>query len=766
MADLKESIEICRRVIKIHTNSRPAQAAYLVNLGLKLMELSIRSGSLADMDESIQVTQQALEMTWEQHSRRPAYLDKLAVRLGYRYSISMDAADLEDAIRAAQKAIDMTPKTHPEHAGFLNNLAVQLDSKYSRTGELADIEKSIQVSRESLLLVPKNIPDCAKFSKNLGSRLKNLYMITRDTAELKEAITHYESALSNISALPAVRIEAAREFIQCCALISDWQTAYKASEIGLGLFPELSLRPLKHSDRQHMLSQAAGFASDAASAALNAGKGPIVALNALEQGRGVLAASIEETRVDILDLRQTYPQLAERWVRLRGQWDAFSGELEGDRQSLWKTEAKREVTSKEFDELIAEIREQPEFVDFLRVPSEKSIYQAAVCGPIVVTHVSKFRCDAILIEHDQIRSLPLTSLNLDDIQKWAAQGNLARPEVLGWLWNTIAEPVLSVLGFTQILPITKLPRVWWINTGLLSSFPIHAAGRHSKGSTETVLSRVVSSYSSSVKAIIQSRKRPVTSSHSSSAVLIAMENTPGNFRLPFATKEVDILSNLCDSMGLASVKSQRCKQEVLHHFHQCMIFHFAGHGWTDAIDPLNSYLLLEDWRSDPLTVADLLDINVREKSPFLAYLSACGTGRIKGEKFMDESIHLLSAFQLAGFRHVIGTLWNVNDELCVDMARITYETIRDGGLTDESVCRGLHKATVELRDRWLGIPENSKTAGALIEEANRTVPECTQTVPSNDDDAKVDRLLRDVLLVDDDKVDEPLNWVPYIHFGA
>lgn len=35
------------------------------------------------------------------------------------------------------------------------------------------------------------------------------------------------------------------------------------------------------------------------------------------------------------------------------------------------------------------------------------------------------------------------------------------------------------------------------------------------------------------------------------------------------------------------------------------------------------------------------------------------------------------------------------------MARITNEGIRDRGMTDESVCWGLHNATRELRDQWL-----------------------------------------------------------------
>jgi hypothetical protein len=93
-------------------------------------------------------------------------------------------------------------------------------------------------------------------------------------------------------------------------------------------------------------------------------------------------------------------------------------------------------------------------------------------------------------------------------------------------------------------------------------------------------------------------------------------------------------------------------------------------------------------------------MNLREHSPFLAYLSAGGTGEIKDGRFIGESIHLISVCQLAWFRHVIGTLWEVNDESCVDISRITYEEMRSGGVSDESLCRGLHKATRELRDRW------------------------------------------------------------------
>ena len=54
---------------------------------------------------------------------------------------------------------------------------------------------------------------------------------------------------------------------------------------------------------------------------LCAGKEALVALNLLEQGRGVLAPSLQEMRTDILDLKECYPRLAEQLYHLRDELD-------------------------------------------------------------------------------------------------------------------------------------------------------------------------------------------------------------------------------------------------------------------------------------------------------------------------------------------------------------------------------------------------------------------------------------------------------------
>lgn len=315
--------------------------------------------------------------------------------------------------------------------------------------------------------------------------------------------------------------------------------------------------------------------------------------------------------------------------------------------------------------------------------------------------------------------------------------------------------------------------------GSLSRFPLHAAGYHGKGSTQTVLDRVMSSYSSSIRTIIHGRSRRIHESTplaQGQVVLVAMQDTPQQQRLPSATNEIELLRHLCKSMALHPVEPERYKSDILSHLRNCEIFHFAGYSKTDNFDPSQSYLLLRDWETDPLTVANILDLYIHDRPPFLVYLSACGTGEIRVKKLVDESIHLISVCQLTGFRHVIGTLWGVEDDICQDMARITYEEIRngiqDGRMMDESVCRGLHKATRELRDRWLDIPAGARRRSRFVERAG--AKHRKDIMNAREIDQRDDRSQRPAEeVVSDDKNDtttspttNPSNWVPYVHFGV
>ncbi|KAI1291225.1 CHAT domain-containing protein [Xylaria venustula] len=360
--------------------------------------------------------------------------------------------------------------------------------------------------------------------------------------------------------------------------------------------------------------------------------------------------------------------------------------------------------------------------------------------------ISPYRCDAFVIECHQVRVLRSPNLTFEQVHQHAKELRISRQlatpptSLLEWLWDVIAHPVLDALGFQNPASNTTWPHVWWIPTGLLSQLRLHAAGYHTNGSSETVLDRVMSSYASTVKVLIHGRQlhlrepvRPV----SDHALLVAMHKTPNlpaNGSLPFTIDEVEMVKGLCPSLQLQPITPSLRKDDVLQGLQACRIFHFAGHGSLDPIEPSQSCLLLEDWKTNPLTVGDIRDHRLQENPPFLGFLSACSTGANKAAKLADEGINLINAFQLAGFRHVVGTLWEVSDMHCVDVARVLYETLRDEGMTDIAVCQGLHRAVRALRDG--GIAADGTRDGTLI--SGTTEARCATNA----------------------------YWIPYVRFGV
>ncbi|GAB3003045.1 hypothetical protein GCM10027184_69890 [Saccharothrix stipae] len=89
----------------------------------------------------------------------------------------------------------------------------------------------------------------------------------------------------------------------------------------------------------------------------------------------------------------------------------------------------------------------------------------------------------------------------------------------------------------------------------------------------------------------------------------------------------------------------------------------------------------------------------------LAYLSACSTARTS-LWHADEAIHLVSAFHLAGYRHVIGSLWPLADNVASDAAATFYRELpplpelHDFATALHRVVRGLRDKHPDRPDLW------------------------------------------------------------------
>jgi CHAT domain-containing protein/Tfp pilus assembly protein PilF len=117
------------------------------------------------------------------------------------------------------------------------------------------------------------------------------------------------------------------------------------------------------------------------------------------------------------------------------------------------------------------------------------------------------------------------------------------------------------------------------------------------------------------------------------------------------------------------------------------VMHLATHGFLDKKDPLLSGLSFSDRR---VTAADIFGWNLDAD---LAVLSACDSG---GFADKNEYLGLSSAFQYAGVRTLVVSLWPVSDQATEFWMKEFYAALAGGASPSEA----MQKAHVSTRKNW------------------------------------------------------------------
>lgn len=767
LADISEAIANHQEAIAITPGGHPNYAAWLSALGIALWRRFERTGVLADLQEAVRVAQQAVVTTPEQHTGRVVMLSNLSVVLQARYLRTSAPADAEEAVRVAREAVKAVPADHPDRAKWLSNLGLILSIRAQQTDSPADLEEAVQVAQEAAEVSPADHPDRARWLSNLGVALRRRAERTGAQQDRDEAVDAFSRAARMTTAGPSVRIPAARAAAELAAAAQP-ALAADLLEQAVRLLPEIAPRQLERQDQQHALGGLSGLAGDAAGLVLAAENGPsaeraTLALRLLEAGRAVLFSQAVEVRSDLTDLTEQHPVLAERFIQLRDLLDqpadsaASVALLAVDAPDVGAIPAPdriikdRRQLAQEFADVVAEIQATEGFASFARPPDTAELHQQAYAGPVVAFNVSQYRSDALLLTADGITSLPLPALTMQAVydqisafhqaldaaahaktatERTAAQRLLS--QTLRWLWDTAAGPILDALGYRALpAPGTPWPRLWWAPGGLMGLLPIHAAGYHDDPDgpgKRTVLDRVVSSYTPTIAALRHARRHRRTPSGqgaSPEVLIVAMPTTPGlegDGRLSFVPEEARMLASRlpgaitlrepdpADMSGTSAAArdpdTTPTRANVLTRLAFCSAAHFACHGSSDPVDPSGSHLLLHDHREAPLTVSALN--SVRLDHARLVYLSACSTALTANIRLIDEAIHLTSAFQIAGYPHVIGTLWAIDDRVAVEIADAFYARIISAhpgtALDANEAAVALHEAIRKARDAFPATP--------------------------------------------------------------
>jgi CHAT domain-containing protein/tetratricopeptide (TPR) repeat protein len=158
--------------------------------------------------------------------------------------------------------------------------------------------------------------------------------------------------------------------------------------------------------------------------------------------------------------------------------------------------------------------------------------------------------------------------------------------------------------------------------------------------------------------------------------------------LPATRSEVNAISGLFP--GAQALLGRDATEETIKSLApQARRLHFACHGLLDERFPLNSALALsipehpEEGRDNGLLQAWEIFESVRLDAD-LVTLSACDSGLGK-EMGGEGLVGLVRAFQFAGARSVLASLWGVSDESTADLMKRFYGYLRSGKPKDEAL---------------------------------------------------------------------------------
>ena len=172
------------------------------------------------------------------------------------------------------------------------------------------------------------------------------------------------------------------------------------------------------------------------------------------------------------------------------------------------------------------------------------------------------------------------------------------------------------------------------------------------------------------------RARPTRSDRSS---LLALAPRQGD--LPGARAEVRAIADLYGSDALVVIGDRATRNLLATAAPGRSIVHLASRGVLNRHNPRFSYIALApDDRSDGrLDVDDVARLSIDAR---LVVLSACQTGLASGRLLDvppgDDWVGLVQAFQSAGARSVLATLWPVEDRATAELMKRFYVALRSG----------------------------------------------------------------------------------------
>ncbi|MEU0532320.1 CHAT domain-containing protein [Amycolatopsis tolypomycina] len=686
-ADIDRSVDAGRAALgSCALGSRPER---LSRLATAHRARFLHTGLTSDLDTALELTRRALAEVPDDHPNLTMVLSNAGVVENTAYDHDRTKVRLERAIELFGRAL-AAPNSDagdPDRAVIMANLAEALRTRALRTrfaepalaGE--DLLRATALCEEAMRVAPRTNPQWHELVSISSGVWFARFRLSRALRDLRNSMAAAESALEASPPSGPVRARMVSNLAYCYLdLAGIAHKECRPDDLGVLVEHWKALRGGEPAERVY-----GGYAIGAFAHALGEHEAAVTVLDEAVSLLPLVAPELNDWQGNESRLGNHY-ELAHEAVAAHLAVHDPEGAIE-------IAEASRGLLLR--SALTATVDSAPR-------PSFLELRPAVAGGAGVLLNVGKRRADAVVVtataapvvvelpglEEDEVvaRALELLAA-VHDTRPLARALHRRRVlwDTLDWLWTTVVEPITAALG-------PEVRRLWWVPTGLLSLFPLHAAG---PASGPGCLERVVSSYVPTFRTLAQLQGRPTTPVRR--RLTVALAATPGLPKLPGVVAEAEHLRKSgADERILLDLAAT--SDAVRAAMADVTWAHFACHAVSNLKNPATGGLYLHD---GVFAAADIGGLRLPHAE--LAYLSACSTA---GQGLQtNEAISLASVFHLVGFRHVIANLWPVDDTVAVEAAEAFYDRLKDGPAADDAAI-ALRGVSLYLRDRYPDRPDH------------------------------------------------------------
>ncbi|KIK45370.1 hypothetical protein CY34DRAFT_801730 [Suillus luteus UH-Slu-Lm8-n1] len=734
--DLDECIQFRREAVSLCPEEHTDHDIYLNNLALSLIYRFRHQGNPDDLDGAISLYEEALLLCPVGHESRDVSLNTLGGALVTRFNERGARDDITRAISLRREALTLRPPGHPRRDTTLNNLALALKTRYDELGVSEDLNEAIDLYRESLRIRRLDHPERHRTLFNLSSALCSRFMHTRKDEDVEEAIDLCQQSLEALPSLHPDRYfsymwlqEAYLSRYRVQLNPADLSLAVENFRLASGHptqgFPNRIDTALKWVDEaeshqhgsaleayqvclelfdSHVMTRSSIIARREAATAFNGANSlPVDAASCairfdnlrhavvlVEQGRGQQWSLASRLKTPVDDLESAYPTLSRNYLELskRVSNAVQSSATTTDRAAADRAATEYRALTRQWESAVAEIRNIKDFSRFLLPPAYEDLQAAARHGPVIILVASQYSCDAIIVptsgepHHVPLPSIALADLTIlkDRFTRAIRHASRMNPKemrtdlivLLRIVWDEIMLPIVNVLE--NVLKVRRHSRIWLCPTAAFTSIPLHAAHpfltKPDRSKEPCLEDLYVCSYTPTLSALVRSRqmmKKRVTPSF----VTIG-QGQPGTGKgkaLLAVDSELELVRKLVPATASHTTISgdAATRAGALKALESNTWVHLACHGKQDPAQPYHSHFVMRD---EDVTLLDIMEKDIPRAE--FAFLSACHTA-VGDKETPDEVVHLAAGLQFAGFKSVVGTLWEVDDSVAKHVVEAFYK---------------------------------------------------------------------------------------------